>query len=318
MKILVYNCREDETEFFNKYSQEHEVKIKLTSQSPNLENAQLAAGFDCLSIITTKIDKNLLAKYSKLGIKYISTRTIGYDHIDLKSAKKYKIGIGNISYSPDSVAEYTVMLILMSIRKMELILSRSRVQDYSLSKLRGRELHNLTIGIIGTGRIGKAILKKLNSFGCRLLAYDLNPDPKNKLAEYVELNQLIKKSDIISLHVPATKENKHLISQERLALMKKNSYIINTARGSLIDTSALIDALEQKKIAGASLDVIENEANIYYKDFKGEVISNRELAILRSLPNVILTPHTAFFTRQAVSDMIENSILNCINYLEKN
>ncbi|AZO94984.1 D-isomer specific 2-hydroxyacid dehydrogenase family protein [Halocella sp. SP3-1] len=319
MNILAYSCREDEIEYFKKFSEKYQVEMKLCEDEPKIENAELAEGCDCISIITSRINQELIEKFHQIGVKFISTRTIGYDHIDIKSAKRYRIGVGNVGYSPASVAEYTVMLILMVLRKMKGIMERSNVQDYSLKGIQGKELHNLTVGIIGTGRIGQRVIKCLSGFACKLLAHDLHPQGNIKeSAKYVNLNELFQESDIITMHVPATKENFHLINKESLSIMKDGVYIINTARGSLINTKDLIAALENKKISGAALDVIEGEADLYYNDLKCQVLSNRELAILKSYPNVIITPHTAFYTDQAVSDMVENSILSCISYLKEN
>ncbi|QTL97939.1 lactate dehydrogenase [Iocasia frigidifontis] len=319
MNILAYSCREDEIEYFKKFSEKYQVEMKLCEDEPKIENAELAEGCDCISIITSRINQELIEKFHQIGVKFISTRTIGYDHIDIKSAKRYRIGVGNVGYSPASVAEYTVMLILMVLRKMKGIMERSNVQDYSLKGIQGKELHNLTVGIIGTGRIGQRVIKCLSGFACKLLAHDLHPQENIKeSARYVSLNELFQESDIITMHVPATKENFHLINKESLSIMKDGVYIINTARGSLINTKELIAALENKKISGAALDVIEGEADLYYNDLKCQVLSNRELAILKSYPNVIITPHTAFYTDQAVSDMVENSILSCISYLKEN
>ncbi|MFA9397741.1 MAG: NAD(P)-dependent oxidoreductase, partial [Clostridiaceae bacterium] len=169
----------------------------------------------------------------------------------------------------------------------------------------------------GTGKIGCTVIKHMRGFECKLIAYDLYENEEIKeYAEYVTLEKLLRESDIITFHAPATKENYHLINKESIKIMKDGVFIINTARGSLIDTKDLIDAIEYKKIGGVALDVIENEENLYYKDLKYEILDNRELAILKSYPNVIISPHTAFYTDQAVSDMVENSILSCILYME--
>ena len=317
MKILAYSHRTDETEYFKEFSKKYQVEVALFEDAPTIENADLAKGFECISIITTMISAELVEKFHEIGVKFISTRTIGYDHIDIKKAKELGIHVGNVTYSPSSVADYTVMMILMATRKMKAIMERSNVQDYSLKGVQGKELHNLNVGIIGTGRIGQTVIKRLSGFDCKLLAYDLYENEKMKqYAEYVTLEKLFENSDIITMHVPATKDNYHIIDKNSIATMKKGVFIINTARGSLINTDDFIEAIEQKKIGGAALDVIEHESNIYYNDLKCEVLDNRELAILKSYPNVIVTPHTAFYTDQAVSDMVENSILSCILFMD--
>ncbi|MDR3595702.1 D-isomer specific 2-hydroxyacid dehydrogenase family protein [Clostridium sp.] len=317
MKILAYSHRSDETKFFKEFSEKYNVEVVLTNESPTMKTADLAKGFDCISIITTMISEELVEKFHELGVKFISTRTIGYDHIDLKKAKELGIGVGNATYSPNSVADYTIMLMLMAIRKVKLIMEKSNVQDYSLKGVQGKELPNLTIGVLGTGRIGQTVIKHLSGFDCEIVAYDLyeNEDVKS-YAKYVDLDTLLKNSDIITLHMPATDDNYHMINKNSIRIMKEGVFIINTARGSLINTCDLIQGIEKKKIGGAALDVIEHEANLYYNDLKDQILDNRDLAILKSFPNVIVTPHTAFYTDQAVSDMVENSIKSCIFFSE--
>ena len=321
MKIAVFSVRKDEPIYLKKFGEKLGVAFALTNQPPTLENAELVRGCECMSIITTAITKEMLAAYRDLGLRFISTRTIGYEHIDMKAAEKLGIHVGNVSYSPDSVADYAVMLILAAMRNLKLILDRYDGQDYSLAMVRGLELHNLTVGVLGTGRIGRAVLKRLSGFGCRLLAYDIRQNEEAaRLAEYVPLDTLLAESDILDLHVPAAKENVHMFGRGAFQKMKSGVYLVNTARGSLIDSGALIENLESGKVAGAALDVVEDESALYYRDYKGKTIKNRELAVLRSFPNVLLTPHTAFYTDQAVSDMVEHSLESCVHFVkgEKN
>lgn len=313
MKITIYNCRSDEAKYLEEFRQKHGVELFPTKESPTAETVALAAGCRCVSIITTTMDEKLLKIYHDAGIRFLSTRSIGYDHIDLKAAGKLGMHIGNVSYSPNSVADYTVMMMLMAIRRVKAILLRSANQDYSLRGVQGLEMHNLTVGVIGTGRIGSAVLRNLTGFGCRLLAYDLyQNDSVRKIAEYVSLPELLRQSDLITLHMPATKENFHMIRRETIAQMKDGVILINSARGSLIDTADFLDAVESGKVGGAALDVVEEEAGLYYNDLKDRILRNRGLAVLKSYPNVLVTPHMAFYTDQAVKDMIENSIKSCI------
>ncbi|XOQ43431.1 MAG: Phenyllactate dehydrogenase [Clostridium sp.] len=319
MKITVYTCRPDEAVYLDEFRQKYGVELVATPEPPSAENVNLAQGNECISILTLlPMDEKLLKIYHDAGVQFVSTRSIGYDHIDVKAAQKLGMHVGNVSYSPNSVADYTVMMMLMAIRKVKSILLRSANQDYTLRGVKGLEMHNLTVGVIGTGRIGRTVLQNLTGFGCRLLAYDLYPnDSVRKIAEYVPLEELLRQSDIITLHMPATEENFHMINRDTLAQMKDGVIIINTARGSLIDTEDFIDAVESGKIGAAALDVIENETGLYYKDLKGEVLKNRYLAILKAYPNVLVTPHMAFYTNQAVKDMVENSIKSCILFARK-
>jgi D-lactate dehydrogenase len=208
------------------------------------------------------------------------------------------------------------MFMLMTIRKIKAIVRLANAQDYSLAGVRGRELRSLTVGIAGTGRIGKRVIQNLSGFGCEILAFDkFQSEELRASARYVSWEELIAKSDLISLHMPAAEDNYHIINAESIAKMKDGVCIINTARGSLIDTEAFLDAVESGKIGGAALDVVEDEKGLYYNNLRGQVIPNRALAVLRSYPNVIITPHTAFYTDQAVSDMVENSLRSCIAFI---
>ncbi|WP_143321666.1 D-isomer specific 2-hydroxyacid dehydrogenase family protein [Clostridium sp. HBUAS56010] len=312
MKLLAYNVRTDESMFFQRFSEKYGVELHTVPYSPSLENAEHVQGFDAVSIVTSSITKEILKKWKAGGIRCVSTRTAGYDHIDMEAAKTLGIPVSTVNYTPASVAEYTVMLILMTLRKVKTIVTRGLVQDFSLTKVRGRELRTCTVGIIGAGRIGEAVIQRLRGFGCKILVHTLNP--KEELASfvsYVSLEALLRESDVISLHAPARAETEHLIGQKEMEQMKEGAVLINAARGTLIDTQSLIAGLESGKIGAAALDVLENERKIFYKDLKYKVIPNRDLAVLQSMPNVIITPHTAFYTEEAVSDMVEYSILSC-------
>lgn len=313
MKIAFFSVRDDEQDFIYQCSKKYQVEVSLCPNALTLNNVHLCKGANAVSIMTTKVDEAIVEKLCQYHIQYISTRTIGFDHIDLQACKKYNLHVGNVSYSLSSVAEYTIMMILMSLRNMKLILDRYMSQDFSLEHIRGKELTHLTVGIIGTGKIGQEVIRLLSSFSCHIIAYDVHPNEKMKdMVEYVDLETLYKRSHIISLHAPNVDETYHMINKDTIQLMRDGVIIINTARGSLINTDDLIEALECKKIGYAALDVVENESHLYYKDLKNQVLDNRNLAILRSFPNVLLTPHTAFFTHQAVSDMVEYSMLSTL------
>lgn len=309
-KMMVFSLREfDEREYFNKYSEELGIEIASTSEMPTLENASLAQGYRYINIITTPADRLLLEKFRSYGAEYIVTRTIGYDHIDIRAAKKLGIKIANTPYEPDGVAEYTLMLMLMCIRKMKAISKRFSIQDYTLKGLIGNELSSMTVGIIGTGRIGKRLAEILSGFGCRIIAFSPHADPQaSKFLEYVPLEQLYRESDIITLHAPANENNKHMINTDTISIMKDGAVIINTARGSLIDTHALIDGLNSGKISAAGLDVIEDESSLFYYDKRGEILDNTALYQLSSYPNVIITHHMAFYSKQAVETMVRDSL----------
>lgn len=318
MKIFVYSYRDfDEAEFFTKYSKEYNIELGICREAPTLENAYLAEGYKYISILTTPIDSELIKKFYDMGIKMISTRTIGYDHIDCKTAEQLGMCVSNASYSPNCVADYTIMLMLMSIRKMKRIIERAAINDFSLKGIQGKELSNFIIGIIGTGKIGSTVIKYLSGFGCKIYAYDLyTNDNVKKFAEYTDLETIFNQCDMISLHMPLNDDNFHMINEKTIKEMKDNVVIINTARGSLIDLKALIKGIENGKIGAAALDVIENEFGLYYYDLKSDILNNQELYILRGFPNVIVTPHMAFYTDESINNMVLSSVKSC--YLMEN
>lgn len=318
MKVTVYNCREfDEKEWFLTYEKKLGLELVLCPDAPDMDNIALAKGSDCVDIITSKMTRELLKGLKENGVRYLTTRTIGYDHIDMEAAKEFGITVANAPYGPHGVADYTVMLILMSIRKMKRIIERTNIQDYSLDGIQGRELKDLTVGVIGTGRIGKTVIHNLSGFGCKILAYDIYPNEEAaKEASYVSLDEMWQQADIITLHAPLTDDNYHMIGEDTIKKMKKGVVIVNTARGGLIDTEALIAGIEEGIIGAAGLDVVENEFGLYYYDRKSDVLNNRDLAILRGFPNVTVTHHMAFYTDDCVETVVRDSLLGCKLFME--
>lgn len=318
MQVTVFSCREfDEKELFLAYGKKFGLELVLCSEPPSLENVELVAGSECVDILTSKIDRNLAKEFADRGVKYLITRTIGYDHIDVKACREWGITVGNAPYGPNGVADYTVMLLLMSIRKAKRIIERTNIQDYTLAGNLGKELKDLTVGIIGTGRIGRTVIDNLSGFGCKMLAYDLyESEAVKKKADYVPLETIFREADVISLHTPLTEENFHLINEGTLAKMKQGVILINTARGGLIDSEALIQAIEHGKVGAAGLDVVEDEFNLYYYDRKSDVLQNRALAVLRAFPNVTVTHHMAFYTDNCVRTVVEDSLKSCKCFME--
>lgn len=317
MKIFAFALREfDEQAYFEKICKENGIEYGFTSDYPSMENADLAAGYEGVSIITNPMYPQILDKFYSIGVRYITTRSIGYDHIDVNYAKSLGMGIGHVTYSPDSVADYTIMMMLMACRKMDYIMKKARVQDFSLNGKIGKELPHCTVGVIGTGKIGQTLIRHLSGFGCRLLAYDVyQSEAVKKYAEYVSLDELYEQSDIVTLHVPGLPENYHMIGREQFDKMKDGVILINAARGMLIDTEAMIDAIHSGKIGYAALDTIENESGLYYLNRERDIIDNRDRAILEGFPNVLVSPHMAFYTEQAVKDMVENSVRGIMNFI---
>ena len=305
MKVFIYNLREfDEKMFFDNLKPEYGYDYIGYPGYQELSNIPLVKGCEAVSILASECTDEILEAFAANGIKYLLTRSIGTDHINLEKCRQLGIRVGRSQYSPNSVANYTIMLMLMVCRRFAHIEKRVEVQDYSFKGKMGRELSNCTVGIVGTGKIGRTVIEHLHGFGCRILAYDLYPNHSlDSLAEYVSLDELLECCDILSLHAPATKDNYHLIDKSALARMKDGVMIINAARGTLVDSDAFIEGIESGKVGGAALDVLEDEAGLYYRNLSGEVLTNHQMAILRSFPNVILSPHTAFYTDDAVAEM---------------
>lgn len=317
MGIFFYGLRKfDELDICRKLSGEYGVPFAYTEEQFLSDTLPLSKGFDAISIMeSTSVDADLLDRAKAAGIQYILCRTIGYDHVDTAHAKKIGLRVSNTGYPPNSVANYAIMLMLACSRKLKLIIESSRCNDFTLQGKMGLEISDSTVGIIGTGHIGSTVARHLRGFGCRLLGYDLyrNRDIEN-FVTYVDLDTLLRESDIITLHMNATEENHYLINDETISKMKDHVILINTARGKLVDTDALIRGIKSGKIGGAGLDVTENEhKRLNYID---QPLDDDKLAILRSFPNVIHTPHTAFYTEKDVYDMSKNNFESYLQFRE--
>jgi D-specific alpha-keto acid dehydrogenase len=310
--ITVYGCGHDEAVLFRKLAPRFGVLPTITEAAVSEANVDLIFGNRCISVgHKNRVTNSTLLALSRAGVGYVSTRSIGYNHIDLGYAESVGISVGNVAYSPDSVADYTLMLMLMAVRHARSMIHRADAHDYRLSDARGRELRDLTVGVIGTGRIGSAVMDRLRGFGCRILAYDSR---HATCAHYVPLDELLRQSDIVTLHTPLTADTHHLLNGQRIAQMKRGAFIINTGRGPLLDTEALIPALESQRLGGAALDVLEGEDGIFYTDRRNKPIENKALLRLQELPNVLVSPHTAYYTDHALSDTVENSLINCMAF----
>ncbi len=306
--MMIYSMRDfDELPLFHQYAAD--FTLHHTSEKPTLENLYLAEGCPYVNVITTPVDRAMLTELKRLGCHYIVTRTIGYDHIDIHAARELGIRVANTPYGPDGVAEYTILLLLMCLRKVKSIRQRFSGQDFTLKGLMGKELSDMTVGVVGTGRIGTRLCEMLTGFGCRILAYSPHPNETvGEIAEYVSLSELYAQSDVISFHAPSTADTFHMVNQASLAQMKDGVILINTARGSLLDTQAILDGLDSGKIGGAGLDVVEDELHLYYYDCREEPLHNRGLALLNSYPNVVVTHHMAFYTKQSIETMVRDSL----------
>ena len=312
MRIFFYCMRTfDELPIAERISKETGIEMGWRAEYPNMNNAQLAAGYDVVSITPTPCGEELLLRFKELGVRCIACHSIGFDHVDLHAAQRLGIRVCNVTYPPNGVANYAIMLMMMCLRRMPYIQKCAELQDYTLRGKIGLDISNCTVGVIGTGNIGSAVIRHLSGFGCRLLAYDLYPRA-DLPAEYVSLEELYAQSDIITLHAPATEDNYHMICADTIRQMKRGVCIINTARGKLIDTDALIDGLRSGQVGSCALDVMEVESGLYYANRQYDVIDNPGMALLRSFPNVILSPHTAFYTEENVTHMVAGNFHSAV------
>ncbi|WP_103355715.1 NAD(P)-dependent oxidoreductase [Amycolatopsis sp. CA-128772] len=310
--VAVYGCQADEAALFREVGARLGVRVTLAGGELDEGTAGLAGGHRCVSVgHKSPVSHAVLRALERVGVRYVSTRSVGYDHIDVRYADSLGIVVGNVAYSPDSVADYTLMLMLMAVRDAKSVLSRAEAGDFRLDDARGKELRELTVGVVGTGRIGSAVVERLQGFGGRVVAFDSCPRAG---IDYVHLDELVRVSDIVTLHTPLTGETRHLLDRRRLGLMKPGAFVVNTGRGSLLDTEALVAALENGRLGGAALDVLEGEEGVFYADRRGQPAGSELLARLQKLPNVVITPHTAYYTDRALRDTVENSVLNCLGF----
>ena len=316
MKFAVYGIWEAERAMLEKMSKELGFDYTVTTEPISLETLEYCEGCDGVSSLG-KVNANadLMAALAQKGIRYFSTRTVGYNHIDLLAAKEHGIKVCNSSYPPDSVAEFTIMLILLSLRKYKQTLWRQQVNDYSLDGMKGEVLGKMTVGVFGGGRIGYKVMQILQGFGCRILCCsDDRRDDVAAIAQYVDADTLYEQSDLITYHTPYLPSTKHILNENSLAKMKDGVVLINTARGELFDIKALIKGIEEKKIGGLAMDVFEGEDGIYHENRLTDILSNRDMAYLRQFPNVILTPHMAFYTQLSMDSMVEISMENLLDF----
>jgi D-specific alpha-keto acid dehydrogenase len=312
--LTVYGCEQDEADLFHELCPCFGVVPTITSAAVSETSVISVPGNRCISVgHKAEISGRLLRALKEAGVEYISTRSIGFDHIDLDAAESLGITVENVVYAPDGVADYTLMLILMAIRNAKEVVSSANKHDFRLGSVRGKDLRDLTVGVLGVGHIGRAVITRLRGFGCRVLAY--NNDRKAAVAaDFVSLDALLLESDVVTLHMPLNTDTHHFIGREQLETMKQGASLINTGRGALVDTDALIVALESGKLGGAALDVLEGEEGIFYFDRTTTPVDNQFLLRLQQLPNAIVTPHTAYYTGRALHDTIEKTLMNCLSF----
>lgn len=316
IKVAFYDAKAYDKPSFEKYGQMHDMQFRYLETKLNEDTAELANGCDAVcvfvnDIVTAKVIDRLYA----LGIKLIALRSAGYNNVDVHACFG-KIHVVHVpAYSPYAVAEHAMALLLTSVRRIHKAYNRTRDFNFSLSGLTGFDLHGKTVGVIGTGKIGRIFMDICRGFGMHVIAYDLFP-AKDSGIEYVSMDELLSRSDIISLHCPLTQETRHMINADAIGKMKKGVVIINTSRGALIDAEALLDGIKARKVGAACLDVYEEEADIFFEDRSGHILNDELLSRLISMPNVIVTSHQAFLTEEALNNIAETTVNNILSYFE--
>ena len=311
-RITVYGCARDEAALFDVLAPRFGVRATVTEAALTEDNVDLALGDRCVSVgHQTPVTNPVLRALGRAGVRYLSTRSIGTNHIDVTYADRVGIRVEGVTYSADSVADYTLMLMLMAVRHAKPVFCRADGQDYRLHGVRGRELRDLTVGVVGVGRIGTAVVGRLRGFGCRVLTHDDRPQAA---PGDVPLDELLQRSDIVTLHTPLTADTHHLLDRRRIDRMRPGAVVVNTGRGALLDTEALVSALESGALGGAALDVLEGEEGVFYADHRNVPLDHALLPRLQAMPNVLISPHTAFSTDHAVADLVESSLVGCLRF----
>ncbi len=315
MKIAVFDTHPYDQQALMAANARHQHTLVFLEPRLTIQTVELAAGFDAVCpFVNCRVDERVLTRLKVLGVKLISLRAAGYNGIDVAAAVRLGVTILRVpAYSPHAAAEHAFALLLCVVRKVHRAHARVRELNFSLNGLEGFELHGKTFGCVGVGRIGAVAIGIAHGFGCRVLAYDPCADKTLSMKlefDYVGLKQLLTESDVVSLHVPLTPQTRHLIDAEAFACMKSGAVLINTSRGAVIDTEALLDALKSRRLGGVGLDVYEMEEGVFFEDLSNEILSDDLLARLLTFPNVLITSHQGFLTQEALAAIAETTLAN--------
>ena len=314
MKVAFFDTKPYDVPGFDHYAAESGLEIKYFETRLNEDTASLAAGFDAVCVfVNDTVSAPVVETLCRLGVKVLVLRCAGFNNVDIKACQG-KLPVFRVpAYSPYAVAEHAMALLLTINRRTHKAYIRTRDFNFSLQGLAGFDLHGKTVGIIGTGKIGRVFADICKGFGMNILTYDKYPNPNSGL-NYVELPELFEQSDIISLHCPLTEDTRHIINTASIAKMKKGVTILNTSRGGLIDTEALINGIKDKQIGAACLDVYEEEGDFFYEDFSGHIVQDDKLVRLIAMPNVIVTSHQAFLTQEALDSIASTTVDNLVKF----
>ncbi|MBD1431252.1 2-hydroxyacid dehydrogenase [Sphingobacterium sp. DN00404] len=314
MRIAFFSTQPYDRMFFNRENQDERFTYQFyeTHLGPHIVQAINDVDAVCV-FVNDRVNREVIEVLASRGVKIIALRCAGFNNVDLDAAREFGISVCRVpAYSPEAVAEHAMAMLLTLNRKTHKAYNRVREQNFSLNGLLGFNLHGKTIGVVGTGKIGKAFCRVVKGFGCELLAFDVYEDEQLKDIGvlYVDMDTLYRSSDIISLHCPLTPENKHMITQSTIQQMKDGVILLNTSRGALIHTEAVIDGLKKHKIGGLALDVYEQEEKLFFKDLSGTIIEDDTIQRLMSFPNVLITAHQAFFTEEALTQIASTTLRN--------
>ena len=314
MKLAFFDTKSYDIPGFDRYATPAGIEIKYYEPNLNRDTASLAAGFDAVCVfVNDTVDAAVVETLYQLGVKAIVLRCAGFNNVDIKACEG-KLRVFRVpAYSPHAVAEHAMALLLTINRRTHKAYIRTREFNFSLQGLAGFDLYGKTVGIIGTGKIGRVFAEICKGFGMNILAYDKFPAEGSGL-NYVALPELFAKSDIISLHCPLTEETHHMINADSIAMMKKGVTIINTSRGALINTEDLITGIKEKKVGAACLDVYEEEGDLFYEDFSSHIVQDDKLVRLIAMPNVIVTSHQAFLTNEALDNIAATTVNNLTRF----
>ncbi|MBQ8254677.1 MAG: 2-hydroxyacid dehydrogenase [Clostridia bacterium] len=321
MKIAFFDAKPYDKASFDKYAEGNNITFKYFETKLNDDTVYLANGFDGVCVfVNDTVNSFVIDKLVEMGVKVVALRCAGFNNVDMKHAFG-KIHVVRVpAYSPYAVAEHTMALLLTSVRRIHKAYIRSKEFNFSLNGLTGFDLYGKTVGIIGTGKIGKVFAQICRGFGMKVLAYDKFPSyeiEENDNVKYVTLDEIFRYSDIISLHCPLTDETYHLINENAIEKSKRGVIILNTSRGALVDAEALLNGIKSRKIGAACLDVYEEEADLFFEDNSGHIMEDDTLARLISMPNVIVTSHQAFLTDEALENIASTTINNIVDMLTK-
>lgn len=315
MKIFFFDTHSFEKEYFCEANKNFNHELNFFESRLNEKSAIIAKGYPCIcAFANDHLDEKVLTILFENGTRLVALRSAGYNHVNLEMAKQLGLRVVRVpEYSPYSVAEHAIALLMTLNRKIHKSYNRVREGNFSLEGLVGFDLHGKTVGVIGTGKIGKVFIKILIGFGCKVIAHDLRPDQlfaQQMGFQYTELEHILKTADVLSLHVPLNNKTHHMLDQKAFSMMKKGIMVINTSRGALIDTQCLIAGLKSGHISAAGLDVYEEEENYFFKDLSNQILNDDTLIRLMTFPNVILTGHQGFLTKEALLNIAQTTLSN--------